>query len=142
MARARDRVSDTAENVRPYVQRALKDEDVRENVRNAFDAAREVYDDLIGGRGVAGVATRVATDKDMQDNLKRAIDELGEAADRIQGKNAHRGRNTMLLLTAVALGVLFNPMTGADTRRWIRQKISGGGDDFGYQGDSGQGPTV
>lgn len=139
MVRTRERVSDAAGNVRPYVERAVKDEDVREHVRNAFEAAREVYDQVVGGRSVATVATRVATDEDMQENLKRAVDELRRAADRIQGKNQHKGRNTVLLLSAIALGVLFNPMTGADTRRWLRDKIGGGGDDFSFQGDGGGG---
>ena len=35
MANTRDRITDTAENVRPYVERAVKDEEVRENVKNA-----------------------------------------------------------------------------------------------------------
>ena len=133
MVRAKERVSD----VKPYVERAMKDEDVRENVRNAFEAAREVYEELVGGRGVAAAATRVATDKDMQQNLKKAIEELRSAADRVQGKNQHKGRNTTLLLGAIALGILFNPMTGPDTRRWLRQKITGESEDFTYQsGDS------
>ena len=133
MVRAKERVSD----VKPYVERAVKDEDVRENVRNAFEAAREVYEELVGGRGVAAAATRVATDKDMQENLKKAIEELRSAADRVQGKNQHKGRNTTLLLGAIALGILFNPMTGPDTRRWLRQKITGESEDFTYQsGDS------
>ena len=133
MVRAKERVSD----VKPYVERAMKDEDVRENVRNAFEAAREVYEELAGGRGVAAAATRVATDKDMQENLKKAIEELRSAADRVQGKNQHKGRNTTLLLGAIALGILFNPMTGPDTRRWLRQKITGESEDFTYQsGDS------
>ena len=136
MAKAKERVSD----VKPYVQRALKDEDVRENVRNAFDAAREVYDDLIGGRGVAGVATRVATDKDMQDNLKRAIDELREAADRLQGKAEHKGRNTLLIVTGIAIGLLANPYTGPASRKWIKNRVFGPSDDFGYGGGDGSTP--
>ena len=137
MVKTRERVSDAAGNVRPYVERAMKDEDVRENVRNAFEAAREVYEELVGGRGVASAATRVATDKDMQENLKKAIDELRSAANRVQGKDRHKGRNTTLLLGAIALGILFNPMTGPDTRRWLRQKITGESEDFTYQsGDS------
>jgi len=123
MARTKD--------VRPYVERALSDQEVRDNVRNAFEAAREVYSDLMGGRGVTGVAARVATDKEIQDNLRTAIEELRHAADRVQGKQSHMVRN-MLLLTGIALGILFNPMTGADTRKWIRSKIFGESDDFGY----------
>ena len=41
---------------------------------------------------------RAATDKEIQDNLRKAVDELRTAANRIQGKEDHSGRNTMLLL--------------------------------------------
>ena len=76
MAKTRDRVSGAAGNVKPYVERAVSDEELRENVKAAFQAAREVYDELIGDRGVTTVATRVATDKDIQDKLRDAVDEL------------------------------------------------------------------
>ena len=80
MAKAKDRVSD----VKPYVKRALQDEELRDSLRSAFDTARDVYDELIGGRGVTAVAGRVATDKDIQDQLRSAIEDLRDAADRIQ----------------------------------------------------------
>jgi hypothetical protein len=134
MAKTKDRVSDTAGNVRPYVERALRDEDLRDNVRSAFDSARTVYNELIGGRGAVALGARLATDKDIQDELKSAVDELRKAADRIQGKEDHGGRNTTLLLTGITLGILFNPMTGPQTRKWISDKLFGGGDDFTYQG--------
>ena len=139
MAKTKDKVRDSAGSVKPYVQRAIQDEELRENVRNAFESAREVYNELIGGRGVVAMGTRVASDKEMQENLKDAIDELRTAARRLQGKEEHTGRNTMLLLTGIALGILFNPATGPATRRWLSDKIMGGGDDFTYQGDSGGG---
>ena len=138
MAKTKDRISD----VKHYVERAVKDEDLRENVMAAFQAAREVYNDLIGDRGVTGIASRVATDKDIQENLRTAVDELREAADRVQGKADHKGRNTMLLLTGIALGVLFNPMTGPSTRQWIKDKVLGPSDDFTYGGDSGSGGSA
>jgi hypothetical protein len=131
---ARDRVAD----VKPYVQRAIQDEELRENLRSAFDTARDVYDELVGGRGVTAVAGRVATDKDIQDQLRSAIDDLREAADRIQGKDEHKGRNTSLLLAGIALGILFNPMTGPETRRWLKDRIFGEDEEFGYgSGSSG-----
>ena len=134
MAKTKDKVIDRAGNVKPYVERAMKDEDLRDNVMTAFAAAREVYDELLGNRGVTTVARRVATDKDMQENLKRALDELREAADRIQGKKDHGGRNTALLLAGITLGVLFNPATGPQTRKWLADKVFGGSDEFTYQG--------
>jgi hypothetical protein len=142
MAKTREKVLDKAGTARPYIERAMKDEDLRDNVRNAFDSAREIYNELIGGRGAIPVATRVATDKDIQDRLKDAIDELRQAADRVQGKKDHGARNTMLLLTGITLGILFNPVSGSQTRKWLSDKLFGPTDDFTYQGgNSGAGSS-
>ena len=54
MAKTKDKVSDAATNAKPYVDRALHDEELRENVRNAYESARTVYNELIGKRGVTG----------------------------------------------------------------------------------------
>ena len=139
MTRAKERVSGAAMNVRPYVERAVHDDELRENVRAAFQAAREVYDELIGGRGVTTVATRVATDKDIQDKLKEAVDELRQAADRVQGKKEHSGRNATLLIAGITLGILFNPITGPETRKWVKEMIGGGDDEFGGDYSSNNG---
>jgi hypothetical protein len=140
MAKTTDKVLERAGSARPYIERAFKDEEVRENVKNAFDSARSVYNDLLGGRGAIPVATRVATDKEIQERLKEAIDELREAAARVQGKEDHTARNTLLLLTGIALGILFNPFSGAQTRKWVSDKLFGSSDDFTYQGgNSGAG---
>jgi hypothetical protein len=128
MPKAKDRVAD----VKPYIQRAIQDEELRENLRSAFSTARDVYDELIGGRGMTGVASKVASDKEIQDQLRSAIEDLRSAADRIQGKEEHKARNTSLLLAGIALGILFNPMTGPETRRWLKDKIFGEDEEFGY----------
>ena len=132
MAKAKDRVAD----VKPYVKRAIQDEELRDNLRSAFATAREVYDELIGGRGVTGVANKVASDKEIQDQLRSAIEDLRAAANRVQGKEEHKGRNTSLLLAGIALGILFNPMTGPEARRWLKDKIFGEDEEFGYGGGS------
>ena len=141
MAKTRDRVSDAAGNVKPYVERAVNDQELRENVRAAFQAAREVYDELIGNRSVATVATRVATDKEIQDKLKDAVDELRTAANRVQGKKEHSARNATLLVAGIALGILFNPVTGPATRKWLADTVFGG-DDFTYDNPAGNGSTT
>ena len=133
MAKTRDRVSD----VKPYVERAIKDEEFRDNLKSAFVAARDVYDELMGPRGVGGKAARVASDKDLRDTLRSAIEDLRSAADRIQHGPSHKGRN-LFVVTGIALGILlFNPMTGSDTRKWLKEAVLGEEDEFGYQGNSG-----
>jgi hypothetical protein len=133
MAKTKDRLYDTADTVRPYVDRAIHDEDLRDNLKEAFNAARDVYAELLGGRNLTATATRVATDKDIQDNLKKTIEELRTAADRVQGKKDHGTRNAMLLMAGITAGILLNPATGPQTRKWLMEKITGeSSDDFGY----------
>ena len=139
MHKTKDKVSDAAGNVKPYVDRALHDEELRDNLRSAYSSARSIYDELVGKRGVAGVATRVATDKDIQDELRSTITELRKAADRVQGNPERNKRNGGLLLLGIVLGILFNPVTGESTRKWLSNRLFGGGDDFTYQGGNSSG---
>ena len=102
MAKTKDKVYDAAGNVKPYVERAMADERLRDDVMSAFSTARELYNELIGGRGAVTLATRVATDEEIRDKLKDAVDDLRNAADRLQGKKSHGGRNTTLLVAGIA----------------------------------------
>ena len=133
MAKTSEKVTDAAANVKPYLERALYDAELRDSVRSAYESARAIYDELLGNRGVTGIAARVASDKDMQDELRSAVSDLRRAADRMQGKEDQSGRNSALLLIGIVLGILFNPFTGPQTRKWIADRVLGGGDDFTYQ---------
>lgn len=138
MAKTKDRLYDTADTMKPYVDRALHDDDLHDNLKEAFKAARDVYAELLGNRNLTATAVRAATDKEIQDNLKKAVDELRTAANRIQGKEDHGARNTMLLLAGITAGILFNPMTGPQTRAWLMEKITGeSSDDYTYTPPSG-----
>ena len=137
MAKLQDRALDRASDVKPYLERAFKDERVRDDVKSAIMTAREIYDELMGGRSqITAAAARVATDKDIQESLRDAIDDLRNAADRIQGKTSHSARNATLLMTGIVLGILFNPLTGPGTRRWLQDKVFGEGEEFEYRQDN------
>ena len=136
MAKLQDRAKDRAGDVKPYLERALKDERVREDVKSAIATARQIYDQLLGGRQYTAAAARVATDKEIQQSLRDAIDDLRDAAERVQGKQKHGGRNSTLLLTDIVLGILFNPVTGPGTRRWLQDKVFGEGEEFEYRQDN------
>ena len=130
MAKTKDKVYDAAGNVKPYVERAMTDEKLRQDVVSAFSTAKDLYNELIGGRGAVTLATRVATDDEIRDRLKDAIEDLRSAATRLQGKKSHSGRNTTLLIAGIALGLLFNPITGPEARKWVKDLLVGG-DEFG-----------
>jgi hypothetical protein len=130
MVNAKDKVSETAATVKPYIERAMTDEQLRQDVLAALGTARQIYGDVVGGRGVTTLASRVATDEDLQAQLRKAVEDLRAAARRIQGNEGHKRRNTALLLTGITLGLLFNPITGPDTRRWLKDVIGGGSNDF------------
>jgi hypothetical protein len=125
MAKATEKVSDAVDSARPYVERIARDEELHDNVKRAYESARRIYDELLGDRGTTGMAFRVARDKDMQKELRKTVEELREAGRRAQGKDTHTSRNATLLLAGIAIGVLFNPATGPDTRRWLKDKLFG-----------------
>ncbi len=109
----KDKVLDAVDSARPYVDRLAHDDDLHGHVKNAYDSARRIYDDLLGERPTrTALALRFAQDKDLQQELRKAIDELRQAGRRVQGKESHAARNTTLLLTGIAIGILFNPATG------------------------------
>ena len=128
-----------AENARPYVERAIRDEELRDHVKQAYFAARDIYEELVGPRGVTQLATRVARDDEVQDNLRTAMAELRQAANRFQGRKEHHGGRNVLLLLGVLVGLFYNPVTGPSLRRWTKNRLFGG-DEFGFEsGTSGNG---
>ena len=144
MAKTKDKVSDAASNVKPYLDRALHDEELRENVRNAYESARTIYDELIGnarrhGRGNArrhrqGHPGRAPLDDRRAAQGGRSRPGQGGAQGRIGRPCSSSGSCS---------ASLFNPITGPQTRKWLSDRLFGGGDDFTYQGGgSGNGSRL
>ena len=119
-------MADTIETVKPYLERALRDEEFRTDLKDALAAARELYGPLSKQNGVSGGARALATDKKAQEQMRRAFEDLLSAKDTLQGKKkkSHKGRN-MVLLAGLIAGALYNPWTGPQTREKLLDLIAG-----------------
>ena len=134
MAKTKTSPALSSEALKPYVQRAMTDPELREDLLAAFVAARSIYGQMAKGRGIKGKAEKVS-EKDFQKQLQHLVDDLSEASDKLKGKakkKGHKTRNRIILLTGVTLGVLYNPWTGQATRDWIMEQVAGG-DGAGFE---------
>ena len=73
----------------PYVQRLIEDEHLRNNLRDAYGAARHAYE-RIAKNGKP--AQRLMDDKKVQRDLRQAADSLREASDQLRGQKKRKGR--------------------------------------------------
>jgi hypothetical protein len=138
MAKTKERVTAPVVSVKPFVERALTDEKLRDDVTSAFATAKKVYEDLMGSKNVDKAAGKVL-DKKLHKDLREAVQDLHDAALRLQGKKKSGGAARRIMIAGLALGILFNPVTGPETRRWLKDLVGGGSDDFGgdFGGTSG-----
>jgi len=142
MPKTKETLLDAADNIKPYIERAMTDEKLRAELMRAFGTARELYGELMSGKDrPITLASRVATDDEIRDKVREAIDDLRHASERIKGKQDKErssGRGAKLLIAGIALGILFNPVTGAETRRFIKELISSGDQNDGRSSSNGR----
>ena len=120
------------DTVRPYVNRALQDDEIRTNVFRAWNAARKVYGEL-GGEGPIGAASKLSGKDSVREDLDTTVQSLSEAIVRMSGKQPkRRGGWGMFFLLAATLVVLFNPATGSSTRKWLKDHLFGSEEEFDY----------
>ena len=133
-----------AAKAKPTVERVAKDEKFQKHVREAYGSARTIYDELFletppaviepGAGKARQIAVKLASDPDLQDELRNAINELRGASVRAKkaAKPSHKGRNTVLL-SGILIGVLYNPKTGPETRKWLKEKVFGPEETFEFE---------
>jgi hypothetical protein len=141
MNTTKERVADATSHVRPYVERAIRDEELRRNVKDAYTSARALYDQLLTRNDVGHVATKLVSDEDVQTQLREVVTKLRSAAGRVHAAHEEEkkasARSSLLLVAGIAIGLLVNPLTGPSLRGWLKRKLFSRGDGFVYHDGNG-----
>jgi hypothetical protein len=115
----------------PYVQRLIQDEELRENLRTAYESGRSAYGRLNNGKAPAKA---LLDDKKLHKELQNAADAIRDATDALREgprkKRRKGGVGRLLLLAiiggAVALGV------SSDLRNKVLDLLFGAEEEFDY----------
>jgi hypothetical protein len=124
---AADIYSTAREN--PYVQRLIEDEELRDSLKKAFDAARGAY-----GRATSNGNTvkAVTSDKKVQRDLKSAAENLRDASEALRGprkrKKSRLGRMILLALVGAAVALILSE----DARKTVLDALFGAEEEFEY----------
>ena len=113
----------------PYVQRLAQDEELRDNLRTAFESARKVYDRMSNSKGPAKA---LFDDKKTQRELKEAASSLKEAADALRGQKAKKKRRRGGMLTLLLIGGIAAIALSEDLRKKVLDTLFGAEEEFEY----------
>jgi hypothetical protein len=122
-------LSERLQALQPQVERLARDEELHAHVRNAYDSGRLIYERVFGGRGARGFVRRMSSDEQLRRELARTLEELRAAGGRVQGNPRRTGRNAVLFASGLGLALLFNPLSGPATRRWLEQRLRSSGEE-------------
>ena len=112
----------------PYVSRLMEDEELRDNLRTAYESARNAYSRMANGKGPAKA---LLDDKKTQKELQNAASELKQAADAIRGGKKRKGKKrTGLLLLVVGAGLALALSEGL--RKKVLDALFGAEEEFEY----------
>lgn len=127
-SQAADLYSTAREN--PYVQRLIEDEELRDSLKKAFDAARHAYSRASGN---GGAVKAVTSDKKVQKDLRVAAESLRDASEALRAPKRKRrksklGRLVLLTLIGAALALIFSE----DARKTVLDALFGAEEEFEY----------
>jgi hypothetical protein len=123
-SRAGDLVSTAREN--EYVQRLIEDEDLRDNLVDAFNSAKKAY-----GRATdKGTVKAVTSDKKVQKEMRKAAEKLQEANERLQKPKKKSKLGRLILLALVGGIVALVVSEGA--RKTVLDTLFGAEEEFEY----------
>ncbi|MBA3306594.1 MAG: hypothetical protein H0U25_11825 [Thermoleophilaceae bacterium] len=113
----------------PYLQRVAEDDELRENLRLAFESSRKAYARMSNGKGPTKA---LLDDKKTQKELKKAAGSLSDVADSLRGakKGRKRRRGGLLLLIIIAVGA--GLALSEDLRKRVLDLLFGAEEEFEY----------
>jgi hypothetical protein len=134
------KVAERVTKARPVVERVAKDDKFKKHVKTAYGSARSIYDELFFEGAAPNEATarkivaKLAQDPELQEELRSVIGELRKAGKRAKktANPTHKTRNA-LLLAGIVIGILYNPKTGPETRRKLKEKVFGPEETFEFE---------
>lgn len=127
-ARAGDIYETAREN--PYVQRLIEDEELRESLKDAFEAAKKAYGRATGnGKGTVKAMT---SDKKVQKEMRKAAERMQEASERLRSKPKKRKGGLGRLLLLALLGGIIALVVSEDARKAVLDALFGAEEEFEY----------
>jgi hypothetical protein len=113
----------------PYVQRLIEDEELRESLKNAFEAARGAYTRATGNGH--GPVKAVTSDKKVQKDLRSAAENLREASEHLRAPRKKKSRLGRLILFGIVAGVIAL-VVSEDARKTVLDALFGAEEEFEY----------
>ncbi len=125
------RATDIYETARenPYVQRLIEDDELRDSLRDAFEAARGAYGRATGNG--KGAVKAVTSDKKVQKDLREAAESLREASERLRKPPKRKSRLGRLVLLAL-IGAAIALVLSEDARKAVLDALFGAEEEFEY----------
>jgi hypothetical protein len=115
----------------PYVQRLIQDEELRDNLRTAYESGRSAYGRISNGKAPAKA---LMDDKKLHKELQNAADALRDASDALREgpkkKRRSGGIGKLLLLGIVGAGVALG--VSSDLRNKVLDLLFGAEEEFDY----------
>jgi hypothetical protein len=106
----------------------IEDEELRNNVRQAFEAARHAYQRMSNGKGPVRALT---DDRKVQRDLKSAAESLRQASEQFRGRRKRRfGFGKVLVVGLVGAGVAI--AVSEDLRKKVLDQLFGAEEEFEY----------
>ena len=129
--KAKDKASSAYENARPYVQRLIEDEELRDNLREAYEAGRNAYDRASGAKKPSALLD----DKKLQRDLKSASDSLRAASEALrepEKRPSSSGHPFLKLLVIAFIGAVLAIALSEDLRKAVLDQLFGAEEEFEY----------